>query len=397
MKYSYEVELKNFKISIESILALENFILQKLNTENVGTEIILFCGPRTVRENFLAEIFNIEEIQDNFSEITSIYARYYNAHSREEQIVVRLIYTDEFKSLRMEFDSESETIALGNKQLFEKFLFKNFQLTINKSNDKNLDNSDNENLSNETSNNVVMQEYESSKKEIQKLNEPLRQSIDAIVLSKEDLLTIEEIILQDLANDYKYSVSLKPTEKYIKKNPNAKEYIMKTISDVDSDTRNWENICNYNLRINLSSRDINIELYLEQGPNIWNFSKISSSGLNQTLYYGKFYLLNTFLKHRKPWYCFLYKEPFLTFTIALFAILCCTISYISYFILTNGFNFKLLLFLCVPLLSFLAYRAIPKIKIKNNLSIPLIEKPIVQFWITLGVTILFGILPFFIK
>lgn len=59
-------------------------------------------------------------------------------------------------------------------------------------------------MSNETSNNVTMQEIESSKKEIQKLNKPLRQSIDALILSKEDLLKIEEIILQDLTNDYKY-------------------------------------------------------------------------------------------------------------------------------------------------------------------------------------------------
>lgn len=221
MNYSYEVEIKNFELSIEKFIDLEKFIQQKLNTKNIKTEIFLFCGPRKIHEDSLFDIFNNKEIKENFSETTSIYAKYYNADFFEEQIILNLINTTELKSLRIQIESKSETTALGNKNLFEKFLSKNF--TKKYTTDK----------TNET---LSSNEHSSCEIISKNSNEPLTQYIDSIILSKEDLFSIEDIILQDLdlVHNYKCLVTLRPTEKYIEKNPNTKEHSFTTVREIEN-------------------------------------------------------------------------------------------------------------------------------------------------------------------
>lgn len=377
MKYTYNIELKNFEFSIEKILKLEKFVLEKLNAEEIKTEIFLSCGACQVSKTFLSEIFDIDEIKDNFLEITSIYARYSNAQSYNENIIIQIYNADEYKSLRMKFDSKSKAIAIENKQLFENFLSMNFK-------------KENVKIEKDVKKSLNINNYDKANKK--KVNKPLQQFINTIILSKEDLLVIEDLILQDLHNDYKYLILLKPSEKYIEKNPNAKEYSFETISQIDNDIKIWKDINNYDLTMSLNSTEINIELKLEQNTT-YNLSQIFSSGSNQTLYYGKFYLLKDFLKFRKPWYWFLYKDFFITMLIIILISIISVLYSIS-FILMSGFTYKKLLFCGIPLLFFFALRAMPKIKIDNNLKNLWIKDPTIQFLISIFLMLLSIILPY---
>lgn len=348
MKYIRKIDENfNIELSKDVLLELEKFIQDKLTTSDIDSKVWITSETWNTSGATLLEVLESEEITNNLNGLKSLHL-YYDNQSCNEHINVIII--NSIGSITIRIDSTSETFVMGVHEIIKQYILQNFI--------KNR-----EILSQEEANNV-----NENKKAHSKINEPLLKYIKAIALTVEDLKTIENLMLQDLDDNAKYEIKVKSTDKHLKKNPSLQEYTFSSVAELRQDESGIvENSDNYNFTFQLKKEDVNIELFLShEFP--YNSTNLRTSGENQTLYYGKFLLLNKFIKCKEPWYKIFHTIFFsIEYYIFIYSFVSVSILWFLKKIFEAKFEWKIIaLNTLLILLTFLAIKAFPKFKIINK-------------------------------
>ncbi len=366
MNYNSKISFSFSNISKEQLLELEKFILNTLNAEDIRSEIILYCGHRDMKGNSIVEILKTEEISKNFNELTSIWGHYIN-NSNDDKISLNVFNKAELKKIEIGISSHTESFSIGNKQIFEDYLKKLFYIVEKEP----------------TSDEIKILKEKESSIAFCKSCEPLNEYIKACNLSFKDLKEIELLILQDLQIDYEYKLLLNALDNHSKNNPVAKSYTFYSVDELLKNTDITDEIELYNISFKLYSKDVCVDVILEQ-ENKYNYSKIHTSGKNQTLYYGKMMLLQNFFKYKRAWYWLFYTDLIWYLGFASLIFISALLGHVVYFIINKHILLWKYIGLIVlySVLIILFRRAFPKIKIQNSKKTNWIYDRTIQFYIT---------------
>lgn len=371
IKASYQIHSKNL------LLEFENLIKEKLDSNNLDCNVTIYCEHRKVAKASLDEIFDIKEIDENFEKISSIVMDISDKDSKN-RILIMIFYNETFNELQCSISSSKENFTLGLYDILENFIQNKFVKPLNISDNEDADNS---NSNTKTINKITTIKIKTS----------LEKKLTSLSLSMDDLREFESLMLQDLENIKEYTIKITPTDNYLKRKQNVDGYHYNSIQDLSNNERLLGEINNYIINFNLVSTGIYIDMRLSN--EFWSSSYIKAYGSNQTLYYGKFSLLEKFLNTKRTWYfpiyldifCIVYPSILAMFSLALL------MTFLNG-LFKHTISLKALsLLLIIILFNLVVFRILPKIKFNLKKTSAWYENQNFQFFLMIILTII-GIL-----
>lgn len=354
MEYKKTIS-SNYQVhSKDLLLELEHLIREKLDSDNINFSISVTCEHRGVEKQSFDELFEIKDIKENFDKISFIYIRVSDNNSNN-RINITILNKIEYNNIDFSIYSNKEDFCLGIYEIFNKFIQNKFLKPIEMTTIKNTA---------ESNSNVKI----INKTKTTKIKKTLDKNLISLSLNTEDFKELEGLILQDIENIRNYTIKATPTEKYLNKKQNADEYCYNSIQEFNTDENLLNNINNYIIKIELDSKEIQISIRLVN--DLFISSYLKTSGENQTLYYGKFALLEKFLNSKKPWY-FPFYIDFLGFTYIFFTMILsmsCLMTFLKYLFKLIFYWKILLILLAIIFINLFALKALPKIRfqLKEN-------------------------------
>ena len=349
IKYTTEYQVDCNKISIDLLESLDRYLLEKgIIPQNIFKSYVSFEYENcTMRTDSLSELFNKEQFILNFDKDFSISLVYYECKLKS-YIYLSIKKTKEKTTFKGTIQNREEHIAIGHKEVLEKFLKDNFI--------------EEKVVEQERNDNDKQAENKTAIRTIKKKS--LEWDIPSIKLTLEDLHEIEFILKQDLIDIKKYEINVEPNKKYLQKRTNAPKYTFNSVSEFKEHNDLLKNIKNYSIKFELRTTEISVNFEFSNENNF--LDKLYADGKNQTLYYGTYKLLTDYLNTKKNWYYLIYNYKFSILMSLL--ILFCYLLYIAVFLETQDLRNAvscLIYFFSIVLLYYLT----PKILIKHNIQL----------------------------
>ena len=292
IKYTSEYRVDCNKISIDLLKSLNEFLSkQNLLCQNERQGINFKCDNLELSDTSFLNLLNnekfISNIDKNFSIIILVFKEDLNDF-------FSLYLTRDNNEIKISgnIKDKDEYVAIGRKEVLEKFLKDNFIEEKVKRQEIN----DNDKQAKNKATNITY------------VKKHLEWNIPSIRLNLDNLIELESLLKQDLINIEEYEINVEPNEKYLQRHSNVPKYTFKSAEEFQNHDDLLKNIKNYSIEFRLNAAELSIYFKLSNESNYLN--KIYINGENQTLYYGKYKLLTDYLNTKKNWYYWLYSKIF---------------------------------------------------------------------------------------
>ena len=291
--YSSKYDISCNKISIDLLKSLDKFLIEKeIIPQNILNSHVFFGYENcTIHAVSLSELFDKEHFILNFDKDFSISLTCYECELKSS-IYLSINKTKEKITFNGTLQNSEEHIAIGHKEVLEKFLKDNFI--------------EEKVVEQERNDNDKQAENKTAIKTLEKKS--LEWDIPSVKLTLEDLTEIEFILKQDLIDIKEYEINVEPNKKYLQKRTNAPKYTFNSVSQFQDHDDLLKNIKNYSIKFELRTTEISVNFEFSNENNF--LDTLYADGENQTLYYGKYKLLTDYLNTKKNWYYWLYSENF---------------------------------------------------------------------------------------
>lgn len=385
--YSSKYDISCNKISIDLLKSLDKFLLEKgIIPQNILNSHVFFDYENcTIHAVSLSELFDKEQFILNFDKDFSI-SLTCNECELKSSIYLSIKKTKEKLTIYGDIQNSEEHIAIGHKEVLEKFLKDNFI--------------EEKVVEQERNDNDKQAENKTAIRTIEKKS--LEWDIPSVKLTLEDLTEIEFILKQDLIDIKKYKINVEPNKKYLQKRTNAPKYTFNSVSQFQDHDDLLKNIKNYSIKFELRTTEISVNFKFSNENNF--LDTLYADGENQTLYYGKYKLLTDYLNTKKNWYAIIYNFKFLAIIFPVCSLLVAFwATYMGVCISSKSWIKLILLLICAITFTLLLIFT-PRILIKYNLKLQKNNKfwessyfQIFAFIISNLITIIGAIIPIIIK
>ena len=385
--YSSKYDISCNKISIDLLKSLDKFLLEKeIIPQNILNSHVFFCYENcTIHAVSLSELFDKEHFILNFDKDFSISLTCYECELKSS-IYLSINKTKEKITFNGTLQNSEEHIAIGHKEVLEKFLKDNFI--------------EEKVVEQERNDNDKQAENKTAIKTLEKKS--LEWDIPSVKLTLEDLTEIEFILKQDLTDIEEYEINIEPNKKYLQKRTNAPKYTFNSVSQFQDYDDLVKNIKNYSIKFELRTAEISVNFGFSNEYSYLN--KLYAYGGNQTLYYGKYKLLTDYLNIKKSWYAYIYNDKFLAIIFPVCSLLVAFwATYMGICISSKSWIKLILLLICAITFTLLLIFT-PKILIKYNLKLQKNNKfwessyfQIFAFIVSTLISIISIIIPIIIK
>lgn len=385
--YSSKYDISCNKISIDLLKSLDKFLLEKeIIPQNILNSHVFFGYENcTIHAVSLSELFDKEHFILNFDKDFSISLTCYECELKSS-IYLSINKTKEKITFNGTLQNSEEHIAIGHKEVLEKFLKDNFI--------------EEKVVEQERNDNDKQAENKTAIKTLEKKS--LEWDIPSVKLTLEDLTEIEFILKQDLIDIKEYEINVEPNKKYLQKRTNAPKYTFNSVSQFQDHDDLLKNIKNYSIKFELRTTEIFVNFGFSNESSYLN--KLYAYGGNQTLYYGKYKLLTDYLNTKKNWYAFIYNDKFLAIIFPVCSLLVAFLATYMVVCISSKSWIKLILLLICAITFTLLLIFTPRILIKYNLKLQKNNEfwessyfQIFAFIISNLITIIGAIIPIIIK